>query len=169
MSQGALPQILIAALLLSLCVAGCQSPEPPRQAKSEATEQKPLNSQSKAARKDNGKAPPQAASQSGSEPGKVREIIFGVVPQQAPSQIIRNWSPFAREMSKRTGWKWTVKTAPSIPEFERRCLAGRYDVAYMNPYHYTVFAKTRLQSLRSSKGQKDKGFWSSGKTVLSKR
>ena len=31
-------------------------------------------------------------------------------------------------------------TAPDIPEFERRLLAGRYDLAYMNPYHYTVFS-----------------------------
>ena len=74
-------------------------------------------------------------------PAEVREIRFGVVPQQAPSQILRNWKGFAKEMSKRTGWKWTVKTAPSIPEFEVRCLNGQYDIAYMNPYHYTVFAQ----------------------------
>ena len=31
------------------------------------------------------------------------------------------------------------RTAPSIPEFEARVVAGEYDIAYMNPYHFTVF------------------------------
>lgn len=68
-------------------------------------------------------------------------LTFGIVPQQAPSQILRNWSPFAAEMTRLTGVQWMVKTAPSIPEFERRLRAGRYDVSYMNPYHYTVFSQ----------------------------
>ena len=69
------------------------------------------------------------------------QIIFGVVPQQSPSTVLKNWSAFATKMSELTQLKWVIKTAPSISEFERRCLEGRYDVAYMNPYHYTVFAK----------------------------
>lgn len=158
MSQRALHKCFATTLLLSVCWLGCQTPEQPRQVKSEATEKTPSNLPSKAVKKANKKSNPQATSQSGSEPAKVREIIFGVVPQQAPSQIIRNWSPFAREMSKRTGWKWTVKTAPSIPEFERRCLAGRYDVAYMNPYHYTVFAqKPGYKAFARQKDKKIRG------------
>lgn len=69
------------------------------------------------------------------------QIVFGVVPQQSPSTVLKNWSAFATKMSELTQLKWVIKTAPSISEFERRCLEGRYDVAYMNPYHYTVFAK----------------------------
>jgi phosphonate transport system substrate-binding protein len=91
-------------------------------------------------------------------PAEVREIRFGVVPQQAPSQILRNWKGFAKEMSKRTGWKWTVKTAPSIPEFEERCLDGQYDIAYMNPYHYTVFAqKPGYKAFARQKNKQIKG------------
>ena len=89
---------------------------------------------------------------------KERVISFGIVPQQAPSQILKNWQPFADEMSRRTGMKWVVKTAPSIPEFEKRCLDGRYDVAYMNPYHYTVFAqKPGYRAFARQKNKRIKG------------
>jgi phosphonate transport system substrate-binding protein len=100
----------------------------------------------------------EATAKPGEAPAEVREIRFGVVPQQAPSQILKNWKGFAKEMSKRTGWKWTVKTAPSIPEFEERCLDGQYDIAYMNPYHYTVFAqKPGYKAFARQKNKQIKG------------
>lgn len=67
-------------------------------------------------------------------------IRFGVVPQQAATQVVVNWGPLAERLSELTGVTWVVETAPSIPEFEQRLAVGLYDTAYMNPYHYVVFS-----------------------------
>lgn len=64
-------------------------------------------------------------------------------------------------LSGKTGYRVQFETAKDIPTFERQLGAGAYDMAYMNPYHYTVshdspgyiaFAKERdrqLQRIRS--------------------
>jgi phosphonate transport system substrate-binding protein len=64
---------------------------------------------------------------------------FGVVPQQAASELAESWAPFLAWLSERTGVKLRFATAPDIPSFEKRLARGEYDFAYMNPYHYTVF------------------------------
>ncbi len=66
-------------------------------------------------------------------------LTFGVVPQQAASKLARNWGPILKEVSRRSGVTLRFKTAPDIPTFEQRLADGKYDIAYMNPYHYTVF------------------------------
>jgi len=68
-----------------------------------------------------------------------RVISFGVVPQQSASKLAKQWIPLLRYIETKTGYKIRFKTAPNIPSFEQRCLQGEYDIAYMNPYHYTVF------------------------------
>lgn len=83
-----------------------------------------------------------SADESQSSAAKSDEKIilnFGVVPQQAASKLARNWGPILKEVSLRSGITLRFKTAPDIPTFEERLAAGEYDVAYMNPYHYTVF------------------------------
>ncbi|WP_455203384.1 phosphate/phosphite/phosphonate ABC transporter substrate-binding protein [Kaarinaea lacus] len=69
-------------------------------------------------------------------------LSFGVVPQQAASKLARLWTPILYYLSKETGVILQFKTAPNIPEFEKRLAAGEYDLAYMNPYHYTTFHKS---------------------------
>lgn len=64
----------------------------------------------------------------------------GVVPQQAPAVLARNWTPMLLYLEQNSGVSLNFKTAPSIPEFERRLARGEYDFAYMNPYHYVVFS-----------------------------
>lgn len=66
---------------------------------------------------------------------------FGVVSQQAAGKLARGWMPVTRWLSDRLGRRVLFRTAPDIPTFERRLTAGEYDIAYMNPYHYTVFAE----------------------------
>lgn len=66
-------------------------------------------------------------------------VSFGIVPQQSASKLARRWVPFTEYLSTRTGYRVGFATAPDIPAFERRLASGEYDVAYMNPYHYTVF------------------------------
>ena len=64
---------------------------------------------------------------------------FGIVPQQAPSKLLQSWGPVLRFLQERTGYRFVFRTAPDIPTFEQRLAAGKYDFAYMNPYHFTVF------------------------------
>ncbi|GAB6141508.1 phosphate/phosphite/phosphonate ABC transporter substrate-binding protein [Methylosoma difficile] len=65
----------------------------------------------------------------------------GIVPQQAAAVLARNWTPMLQYLEKATGVALRFKTAPTIPEFEKRLAEGEYDFAYMNPYHYVVFSK----------------------------
>ncbi|MCV2403472.1 phosphate/phosphite/phosphonate ABC transporter substrate-binding protein [Marinomonas sp. C2222] len=70
-----------------------------------------------------------------------RVFTFGIVPQQSAITLAKNWGPILQHLSKETGYKIVFRTAKDIPEFEQRVLKGEYDIAYMNPYHYTVFNK----------------------------
>lgn len=69
-------------------------------------------------------------------------IIFGVVPQQAASKLARKWGPLLARLSAKTGYNFKFSTAKDIPTFEKRLAVGEYDMAYMNPYHYTVFHRS---------------------------
>jgi phosphonate transport system substrate-binding protein len=68
-----------------------------------------------------------------------KTLTFGIVPQQSAAKLARLWTPIFEQLSLTTGYRIEFKTAPNIPEFERRLAAGMYDMAYMNPYHYTTF------------------------------
>ncbi len=90
-------------------------------------------------------------------PDPKRTLSFGIVPQQSATKLARKWTPFLAYLSKKTGYRIDFKTAKDIPTFEERCAAGEYDIAYMNPYHYTVFhespgykvlAKQKLKALK---------------------
>lgn len=88
--------------------------------------------------------------------GKV--YSFGVVPQQAASELAETWSPFLAWLSARSGVELRFVTAPDIPAFEQRLAKGGYDLAYMNPYHYTVFhKKPGYQALARDSGRRIKG------------
>lgn len=69
------------------------------------------------------------------------EISVGIVPQQAATALAKVWVPLLAEVSQRSGVRLVFKTAQDIPTFEERLKKGEYAVAYMNPYHYTVFSK----------------------------
>lgn len=68
-------------------------------------------------------------------------LVFGIVPQQSAEKLLKAWGPLMHHLSQRLERPIRFATAPSIGEFEARCLAGDYDIAYMNPYHYIRFAK----------------------------
>ena len=67
-------------------------------------------------------------------------LSFGIVPQQSATKLARLWTPICKYLSRQTGNRFVFKTAKDIPTFEKRLAAGGYDIAYMNPYHYTVFS-----------------------------
>jgi len=63
---------------------------------------------------------------------------FGVVPQFEPRKLATIWIPILTELEKRTGFRLIMAGAARIPEFESEFEHGRYDFAYMNPYHSVV-------------------------------
>lgn len=84
-------------------------------------------------------------------------IVFGVVPQQSATRLAQVWVPLMRHLSTATGYEIKFATAKDIPTFEACLARSAYDIAYMNPYHYTVFhdevgyqafAKQREKKLR---------------------
>ncbi|MDC8832375.1 phosphate/phosphite/phosphonate ABC transporter substrate-binding protein [Alteromonas gilva] len=64
---------------------------------------------------------------------------FGVVPQQSAYKLAQMWTPVLQHISAQTGIALKFVTAKDIPSFEEALAQGHYDIAYMNPYHYTVF------------------------------
>ena len=78
---------------------------------------------------------------------------MGVVPQQSPIKLLKVWSPIAKYLSDVTGQKIVFKTEKSIPKFEKELYAGKYDFAYMNPYHYVIANKKQAYeaAVRSTK------------------
>lgn len=72
---------------------------------------------------------------------QAQSIRFGVVPQQSASRLANLWIPLLNEISERSGVSLTFATASNIDEFEANMLAGAYDIAYINPYHYTIYSQ----------------------------
>lgn len=68
-----------------------------------------------------------------------KEYTFGIVPQQSAKKLARLWGPILSNISESSGIKLKFATAKNIPTFEKRLANGDYDIAYMNPYHFTVF------------------------------
>ncbi|HBG05507.1 MAG TPA: phosphate ABC transporter [Geobacter sp.] len=64
-----------------------------------------------------------------------QSYTFGVVPQYDQRQLHAIWQPILGELQRRTGISFKLAGMPTIPAFERELAEGRYDFAYMNPYH----------------------------------
>lgn len=89
---------------------------------------------------------------------EVPYYTFAVVPQQSASKLTKVWAPILNKIEKDSGIRLLLKTAPNIPEFERRLSLIQYDFAYMNPYHFTAFNNDPgYQSLAKAKDKKIKG------------
>jgi phosphonate transport system substrate-binding protein len=70
-----------------------------------------------------------------------QEMVLGVVPQQSPLKLAKKWSKVTQYLEQATGIKVIFKTEKSISRFEKQLYAGKYDIAYMNPYHFVVAKK----------------------------
>jgi phosphonate transport system substrate-binding protein len=87
-----------------------------------------------------------------------KALTFGVVPQQSAAELARDWIPVINLVAERAGLQMRFATAPNIPTFEKRLASGEYDIAYMNPYHYTVFnQKPGYKAFAKEKGRKLRG------------
>jgi len=85
-------------------------------------------------------------------------LTFAIVPQQSASKLAKLWGPIINDLALKSGIKMKFATAPDIPTFEKRLSEGKYDIAYMNPYHYIVFHKsTGYQALAKARDKQIKG------------
>jgi len=71
--------------------------------------------------------------------GTGHHLYFGIVPQQSATRLAKIWVPFMAALSDRTGMTIEFATTKDIPTFEACLARGAFELAYMNPYHYTVF------------------------------
>ena len=71
-----------------------------------------------------------------------KSLSFGIVPQQSITKLAQLWTPIINHLRNQTGLRIHFATAPDIPTFEKRLAEGVYDIAYMNPYHYSVFSES---------------------------
>lgn len=87
----------------------------------------------------------------------VETYTFGLIPQQSASKLSKVWTPFFQYLEEKTSYKLQFATARNIPTYEKRLLAGKYDFAYMSPYHYVkyqqlagynAFAKAKKKRLK---------------------
>ena len=65
----------------------------------------------------------------------------GIVPQQSARTILQNWTLVFDFISKKTGLRFSIQTAPDIPTFEQRAALGEYDIVYANPQQYLKINK----------------------------
>ncbi|MBS7725343.1 phosphate/phosphite/phosphonate ABC transporter substrate-binding protein [Pseudomonas lalucatii] len=68
-------------------------------------------------------------------------LTLGVVPQQPAAKLYSLWQPLIEQVRSASGIELVFKTAADIPAFEDALHRGDYDLAYMNPYHYSVFSR----------------------------
>ena len=68
-----------------------------------------------------------------------QEFSFGIVPQTNTSKLSKLWSPILKYLEENSDVDLRFATARNISTFEKRLKSGKYDIVYMNPYHYTMF------------------------------
>ena len=61
---------------------------------------------------------------------------IGVVPQFSARTLQSIWTPILQELERRTGHTFELRGSQSIAAFEQQLMAGDFDFAYMNPYHF---------------------------------
>lgn len=68
-----------------------------------------------------------------------KPLVFGVVPQQSATRLAQIWMPMLKVLGNAAKVEIRFATAKDIPTFEACLAKGAYDLAYMNPYHFTIF------------------------------
>lgn len=79
------------------------------------------------------------------------KLSFGVVPQEAVTEMARKWTPIMAYLSRKTGYSIQFKSAPDIRTFENRVEAGEFDLAYFNPLHYATYRVNGYQAIAREK------------------
>jgi phosphonate transport system substrate-binding protein len=85
-------------------------------------------------------------------------LTLAIVPQQSAAKVMELWSPLANYVSSQSGYRVEIVTTRDIPTFERGLTEGKFDLAYMNPHHYTkAHASPGYQAFANEAGRKIQG------------
>ena len=76
-------------------------------------------------------------------PSLAETYTVGVVPQFNARTLQSIWTPILQELERRTGHTFELRGSKSISAFEKQFMAGEFDFAYMNPYHFILARKTQ--------------------------
>ncbi len=76
-------------------------------------------------------------------PGLAEEFTIGVVPQFTAEKIQETWVPILNDLQRQTGHNFLLRGSQSTQAFQQEYLAGQFDFAYMDPYHYLRAAKSQ--------------------------
>src|ERR1043166_4068648 len=68
-------------------------------------------------------------------------FLIGLAPQQDAAKVYQMMQPFLEYLEREVKYKFTFETAPTIQEFQRRVLDGRYDIWWGNPLTYIQASK----------------------------
>lgn len=63
-------------------------------------------------------------------------LLFGIMPDQSPNSVIKNFSPLAGMIEKATGKRVHLVTAPDLYTFLDRVSEGRYDLIFISNRGY---------------------------------
>ena len=63
---------------------------------------------------------------------------LGIVPQFEARKLRHTWQPIVDYINRKTDFRLKIQGSPTIPEFEKEFKSGRFDFAYMNPYHFIL-------------------------------
>lgn len=74
-------------------------------------------------------------------PHGAEPILFGIAPQQEPEKVRTMWASMFAYLEREVGHKFAFESAPSIEEFQKRVLEGRYDMWWGNPLTYVQASK----------------------------
>lgn len=70
--------------------------------------------------------------------GQDQVFTVGVVPQFEARKLHSIWRPILDQLEERTGYHFRLEGSQTIPDFELEFMQGRFDFAYMNPYHLVI-------------------------------
>lgn len=83
---------------------------------------------------------------------------FAIVPQFHSQSLFRIWNPILKELSKETGVKFKLTGNSSFVGFENDLSSGRYDFAYVNPYHAVMAnSKQKYEAILSDADRNVRG------------
>ncbi len=89
---------------------------------------------------------------------EVGTYTFAIVPQFHSQSLFRIWNPIIQELNKETGLKFRLAGNSSFLGFENELKNGKYDVAYVNPYHaYMAYNAQKYEAILSDTEKKVQG------------
>jgi phosphonate transport system substrate-binding protein len=74
-----------------------------------------------------------------------------VVPQIPPAELYALWRPLLQRLGKTASQCFDLLIPATIPEFEQGLRDGRFDYAFMNPYHQVMVRRGYVPLVRDGK------------------